>query len=194
MKDIFTLTKEARSVRVFNGERNITEDELCRIVDCARIAPSAGNLQVLRYKLCFDRETVSSLMPMTRWAGYLPEAKLPPAGHEPTAFIVICNDGRKSSVGAFTNVDVGIAAQSINLAAREVGLAVCMIGSFDRVGVKDLLKLDENCEILLMMAIGEPAESPVITELPDDGSIKYYRDSNGGHFVPKRPLEEILIR
>lgn len=192
MKNIFTLTSEARSVRVFNGERSITRDELCRLIDCARVAPSAGNAQVLRYKLCFERETVSELMPLTRWAGYLTDIELPPKGHEPTAFIVICADKSNSS-GAFTMVDVGIAAQSINLAAREAGLATCMIGSFDRLAARQLLSIDGEYELLLMIALGEAQETPVMTDLPQDGSIKYWRDSNGQHFVPKRSLEEILL-
>lgn len=191
--EIYRLTEQARSVRVFNESHEISEEVLRRIVDCARIAPSAGNLQSLKYRLCFEHDEAAAVLALTRWAGYLPDAKLPPAGHAPAAFIVIYHDSSVCQRGAFTAVDVGIAAQTVNLAARAEGLGVCMIGSFDRAGLKRLFGTDDSLIPELIIALGEAQESPELVPVGDDGSIKYYRDGNGGHFVPKRSLEEILL-
>lgn len=191
--DIFGLTYAARSVRVFDEDRCPSEETLRHFADCARVAPSAGNMQVLKYKICADPETVKKIRPLTRWAGYIKDKKLPPDGKEPTAFIVICHDRSIGAVTPFTQMDVGICAQTINLAAREAGFSVCMIGSFERDAVKALLALDECIDPSLIIAVGAPLEEPVICSVGADGSIRYFRDSADLHFVPKRSLEEILL-
>ena len=191
--EIFGLTYAARSVRVFDEDRRAEEETLRYFVDCARVTPSAGNMQLLKYKICCDDDTVKKIRPLTRWAGYIKDKKLPPDGKEPTSFIVICHDKSIGGVTAFTQMDVGIAAQTINLAAREAGFAVCMIGSFEKEPLKELLCLGENTEPSLVIAIGAPLEQPVICSVDENGSIKYFRDSADLHFVPKRSLEEILL-
>lgn len=191
--EIFARTTAARSVRVFDEARCASREQLAHFVDCARVTPSAGNMQVLKYRLCSDADTVKKLRPLTRWAGYIKDKKLPPDGKEPTSFIVICYDKSVGAVTPFTQMDVGIAAQTINLAAREAGFAACMIGSFDKDGVKELFGFGENIEPALIIALGTPAEAPEICSVGEDGSIKYFRDSEDRHFVPKRSLEEILL-
>lgn len=190
--DVYSLVHAARSVRVFDTERKVDLETLEFFVDCARVTPSAGNMQPLKYKICCDEEVVSNLQPLTRWAGYIKDKTLPPEGKCPTSFIVICHDKSVCAETTFTHMDIGIAAQTINLAAREAGLGTCMIGSFDRDAVSALLSLPENCTPMLIVAIGTPAEFPVICSVPEDGSIKYFRDSADLHFVPKRSLKEVL--
>lgn len=191
--EIFSLTYAARSVRVFDEDKRATKELLEHFADCARVTPSAGNMQLLKYKICCDDDTVKAIRPLTRWAGYIKDKKLPPEGKEPTSFIVICHDSSLGAMSAFTQMDVGIAAQTINLAAREAGFAVCMIGSFEKDALKELLGFNETIEPVLVIAIGAPAEDPVICSVGDDGSIKYFRDSADLHFVPKRSLKEILL-
>ena len=90
--------------------------------------------------------------------------------------------------------DVGIAAQTILLAATEKGLGGCMIGNFNRAALKELIQLPENVEPNLVVAIGKPAEKVVLTEAGADGNTRYYRDETGTvHFVPKRALKDILL-
>ena len=190
---ILTLTREARSVRVFGQEKCATVAELRYFVDCARLTPSAANAQILKYKICADKKTVDALFPLTRWAGYIKDRKLPPEGKEPTSYIVICHDKTCGTMTAFGQMDVGIAAQTINLAAREAGFAVCMIGSFDKEALTKLLGFDESIEPVLVIAVGEAAEAPEICHVGDDGSIKYFRDADDKHFVPKRSMEDILL-
>ena len=84
-------------------------------------------------------------------------------------------------------------AQTMLLAAVEMGLGGCMIGNFNAGEVRKTLALPETMAPLLVVAIGEPAETVVLTEVGPDGSVQYYRDENDVHYVPKRSLEDILI-
>lgn len=192
-KEVYSLIESARSVRVYDGDVEIPRETLEYLVDCARITPSAANMQPLKYKICCERDVVEKLQPLTRWAGYIKDRTLPPEGKCPAAFIVICHDETVSQPTAFSHMDIGIAAQSINLASREEGLGTCMIGSFDKDALKALLGIPESCIPMLIIAIGVPLEFPVLCSVDENGSIKYYRDERDKHFVPKRSLEEVLL-
>ncbi len=181
----------ARTCRTFDESRAVTYEELCDMVDCARVTPSSANIQPLSYRLVLEKDERDALMPLTKWAGALPELKLPPQDHYPTAFIVICQDTEKFGDASKFKCDVGICALAIYMRAVEMGLAGCMIGSFDKERTKKVLSLSENTEPLLIIALGKEAEERKIVPLKD-GQTKYYRE-NGVHFVPKRELSDIII-
>jgi len=69
-----------------------------------------------------------------------------------------------------------------------------MIGSIDRAGLRSTLSIPEHFEILLVLALGRPREKVVLEldKTPDE--TPYWRDSDDVHHVPKRPLEELLVR
>ena len=123
----------------------------------------------------------------------LPELHLPFQGEEPPAYIVICHDQHISQETAFSMVDVGAAAQSIALAATEMGMNVCMIGAFSPEKVRDELGLPDHLNAKLILSVGKAAEQFEIVPVPESGSTKYYRNENGVHCVPKRSLEEVLV-
>ena len=79
------------------------------------------------------------------------------------------------------------------LGAAEKGLGGCIIASIDREGLRKALEIPPRYEILLVLALGKPKETVVIETVGDSGDIKYWRDSEGGHHVPKRPLDDIII-
>lgn len=192
--DIKETAYAARSIRSYDVSRPAGKENLEYFVECARFCPSAANLQPLKYRLCYERDEAARLLDLTKWAGYLKDVKLPPEGKGPTDFIVICHDKTVSPATDYTMMDVGIAAQTINLAARERGYGCCMIGSFDKEETAKLLGIPEDLTPILVIAIGTPAEEPVICSLPEDGSIKYFRNDADLHFVPKRSMEEVLIK
>ena len=68
-----------------------------------------------------------------------------------------------------------------------------MIGNFNAGSVHDVLKLDENIKPLLIVAFGKPDEEIILTDVVD-GKTGYYRDENDRHYVPKRAVEDIIIR
>ena len=89
-------------------------------------------------------------------------------------------------------VDHGIAAQSMVLGAMERGIGGCMIGSIDRPKLRAALEIPERYDILLIVALGKPAETVVLEDVGSDGDVKYYRDDQDVHHVPKRTLEELI--
>ncbi len=188
------LVKKNRSYRGYDESRRVTEEELREMVDCARLTASSVNMQPLKYYLAWEKEEVDRIQSLTAWARGLPEMTLPHEGMRPTAFMVICQDRKLQDSLARFQKDVGIAAQTILLAAVEMGLGGCMIGNFGADSVRQELGLSEDLAPLLIVAIGKPAEKIVLTEVGEGESVAYYRDENDVHYVPKRRLEDIIIR
>ena len=89
---IYDLVLKSRSYRSFSSDYKVTEEQLRALAECARNCPSAVNKQYLRYRLCCTPADMAKVLPLTKWAGLLPDWQLPPAGHEPPAAIVICHD------------------------------------------------------------------------------------------------------
>ena len=121
---------------------------------------------------------------MRSWSG-------PAEGERPSAYIVILGD---TEISKSSGCDHGIAAQSIMLGATERGLGGCMIGSIKRDALRETLEIPERYEIQLVLALGKPAETVVLEDVGPDGDIKYYRDDEDVHHVPKRPLDELILR
>ena len=187
------LVEKSRSYRGFRKDRKVTKEELLALAECARLCPSTGNIQPLKYYLAWEAEEVAEIQSLSRWAKGLPEVSLPHPGMEPTAFIVICQDTRIDPVPGKFQRDVGIAAQTILLAAAERGLGGCMIGSFSAGDLKKRLRLPDWIVPMLLVAIGEPAETVILTQVGEDGCTGYYRDEKDNHYVPKRRLEEVVL-
>ena len=187
------LVKQARSHRGFRQDRKVTRQELEHLVECARFTPAARNDQVLKYYLAEKPETVAAIQPLTKWAGALAELHLPRKGAEPVAYIVICLDGSLAENSAPYQRDVGIVAQTMLLAAAEMGLNGCMIGSFAAGELREKLGLPETIKPQLLLALGEGTDRIVITDVGEDGSTTYFRDAEDTHYVPKRTLEQLIL-
>lgn len=187
------LVKQARSHRGFRQDRKVTRQELEHLVECARFTPAARNDQVLKYYLAEKPETVAAIQPLTKWAGALAELHLPRKGGEPVAYIAICLDGSLAENPAPYQRDVGIVAQTMLLAAAEMGLNGCMIGSFAAGELREKLGLPETIKPQLLLALGEGTDRIVITDVGEDGSTTYYRDAEDTHYVPKRTLEQLIL-
>ena len=184
------LILQNRSYRRFRENVPIEHETLRELVDLARLSPSAANLQPLKYVLSCDPETNARIFPHLAWAGYLTEWPGPAEGERPAAYIIILGDSQIiQSVGC----DHGIAAQSILLGAAERGLGGCMIGSIQREALRAALKIPKRYTILLVIALGQPAETSVIEPVGDGGDIKYWRDGADVHHVPKRTLDELIL-
>jgi len=180
-----------RSYRRFHQDVPVDIETLRTLVNLARLSASGSNLQPLKYILSCEPETNVRIFPHTRWAGYLKDWPGPAEGERPAAYIVILGDTQiRKSFGC----DRGIAAQSIMLGATERGLGGCIIGSIDRDGLRQALDIPDRCEILLVLALGKPKETVVLEEVGPDGDVRYYRDAEGVHHVPKRSLGELILR
>lgn len=186
------LVKQNRSYRSFDGSFEITRETLLDLVDCARFTPSSINMQPFQYFLSYKPETNDIIYPLTAWARLLPGFEGPAEGHRPTAYIIVCTD---TTIGPETRfrTDVGIVSQTIMLAAAEKGFGGCMIGNYNPKKVSEALNLPENLIPSLILALGKPDETIIMTELEKGGNARYYRDENGQHYVPKRKLEDITF-
>jgi len=187
---ILDLIQKNRSYRRFEQRYALEESTLKELVELARLCPSAGNLQPLKYYLSWQPEKNAAIFGNLAWARYLTGWNGPAEGERPSGYIVILGDTR---ISKNFGCDHGITAQSILLGAVEKGLGGCMIGSINQQGLRERLQIGQHLEILLVVALGKPIETVVLDEVGPDGNIRYWREPNQVHHVPKRPLHEILI-
>jgi nitroreductase len=187
---IVDLVKANRSCRRFDENHPITIANLLDLIELARLSPSAANLQPLKYILSCDSDTNARIFECLTWAYYLKEWPGPSPGERPGAYIVILHDTRISKT---LDCDHGIAAQNILLGARESGLAGCMLAAVKRPRLRSLLKIPTAMKIKLVLAIGKPKETIVIDTVNEEGDIRYWRDDNQVHHVPKRSLKDIVL-
>lgn len=188
------LICQNRSYRRFDQSHPIDSATLRDLVDMARLTASGMNLQPLKYILCNDPDTNATIFNHLAWAKYLADWGGPREGERPVAYIIVLGDSTiRPHVNTSASTDMGIAAQSILLGAVEKGLGGCIIASINRDKLRADLKIDDRYEILLVLALGKPAETVVIDPVGADGSIKYWRDENDVHHVPKRTLDEIIV-
>jgi nitroreductase len=188
--DFQDMVRKSRSYRRFDAGHAIAGETLRGLIGLARISPSAANRQPLKFVLSSSPRWNATIFEHISWAGYLPEWGGPQPAERPTAYIVILVD---KTVSQAADVDVGIAAQTILLGAVEKGLGGCMFGAVKRGELAKALGLQDNLAIALVIALGKPVERVVLEDLPEGGSIKYYREADGTHHVPKRKLEELVV-
>jgi len=187
---IADLVRKNRSCRRFYQNHAVENETLMDLVNLARLSASAANLQPLRYILSSTPQHNERIFACLAWAGYLKDWPGPKEGERPSAYIIVLGDTTKAKD---FDCDHGIAAQSILLGAREAGLAGCMIASINREKLREVFDISEDLKILLVIALGKPKEQVVIEEVGSDGSIRYWRDEQGVHHVPKRTLADIIV-
>ena len=186
------LVEKSRSYRAFKPDTEIEESVLVELVDNARKCPAAMNAQPLKYKIVTDKAERGALLSICRFATKL-GIKLPPEGHEPMAYVVICHDESVAPEKPIFLYDVGIVTQTIMLGAAERGLGGCIIGSASEDDMKRVLALPEGIVPKLILALGVPDEKVVLVDAKE-GDTSYYRDENGTHYAPKRTVDEIIIK
>ncbi len=187
------IVRKNRSYRGYDESRKIAREELVELVDLARLTPSAMNGQPFSYYVACEKEQLDIIQPLTKWAAALPQMTLPHEGKCPTGFIVICQNMEVSENLQQYRTDLGIVAQTMCLGATAKGLGCCMIGNFNGKILQAALGLSEQFFPLLVIGIGKPDEEIVIKEIDKGEPVKYYRDENDVHYVPKRKLKDILL-
>lgn len=185
--EVYDIVLKRRSVRRFK-QKPIPMDTLKKLVNAARVAPSAANLQPLKYIIINKKNLVKEVFTTLKWAAYIAPKGNPPEGQRPVAYTVVLADTKISKKGY--EIDVGTAVENIVLVACDKGIGTCLIASIDKKRLRNLLSIPLHLEIVLVIALGLPNEYPVMEEMTD--TIKYWRDKSGVHHVPKRRLEDIL--
>ncbi len=183
------LMKKCRSYRRFQNDVKIPEEKLKGIVEAARYAPSACNFQRLRYVIVTEGEIADGIFETLSFANYLKKEWPGPTPNErPVAYIVIMTDQDFDTLLA---IDAGLVAQSMVLAAASEGYGACIFRGFNRDRLTEVMNKDGYTPELVI-ALGVPSEQVKIVDVKD-GNIKYYRDENSVHYVPKRSLEDLII-
>lgn len=187
--------KRCRTYRKFDSQTQITDHELRKLIEINRFTPSPRNKQALKFVSYNVFEKDDLIFEHLRWAGALPNWQGPTKMQQPVAYILILADNELSPnhKADFLDMAVGIAAQTTMLLAADMGYGGTMIAAFHHKNIHEILKLDSHLQIKLILAIGKPAEKVVVRDMQND-NFAYWRDDNQNHYVPKRTLNEILVK
>jgi len=142
--EVFESIEKRRSIRNYEPTA-VPKEKLEKILEAARLAPSASNFQPRHFIVVTDaerREALSTGM----FAGFLKKAPV---------LIVACGDDKKAP--KWYAIDVAIAVENMVLAATGEGLGTCWIGSFDENKVRNVLKIPENLRVIVLLAVGYPS-------------------------------------
>ncbi len=183
-----TLLKR-RTIRKFSQEK-LNANDLNQLLEYARLAAYPANLQPLKFAVITDDKMLENIFPLTKWAAYLPETGTPTETERPVAYIAVFGD---KEIKTSFEVEAGAAITSMMLGAFDKGIASCWLGAIDRPNLMDIFALNkEKFDLLYLLALGYPAQESNISEMKD--SVKYFETSDGKILVPKRSLEEIIIK
>lgn len=186
--ELLDAIKKRRSVRRFK-QKVVEESLLEQLIDSARFAPSAGNMQRLRYVIVRKPELVEQIFKQTAWAAFVQPRRNPELGKSaPLVFIAVTAPLESPEMVV---ADAGAAIQNIQLRAIELGLGCCWIGSFKKEETGKILGISSDMKILYLLAVGYPDETPVWEDIDKGDSTKYYLDENDCLHVPKYTVESI---
>jgi nitroreductase len=133
-------------------EKAIEQEKLDSILEAARLAPSAKNLQDWRFVVVTDKEIKRRVAEATNRPDVFAGAGAIIAACSNSDYVMRCGQ----AVGP---IDVAIALEHICLHATELGLGTCWIGSFDPEKVRLTLGIPADIEIIELMTVGYPADS-----------------------------------
>lgn len=180
-----------RTYRRFYEEVKISEETLEELIELTRLTSTGRNVQALRYILSNEEQKNEKIFKNLYWAGYFKDWDGPKDGEKPSAYIVMLLD---TALAKNCFWDHGLAAQSILLGAVEQGLGGCQFGSIDKENLRKDLDIDSQYEIMMVLALGKPKEVIVMDEMGPEGDFKYWRDEENLHHVPKRALEDLILK
>jgi nitroreductase len=169
--DVLEAIKERRSIRAYTDEE-VSEEDVERLIEAARWAPSAGNIQPWAFVVVKDVETKRKLSDAALNQTFIQEAPV---------VIVVCADLTRSSSGygsrgvhLYSIQDTAAATENILLAAQELGLATCWVGAFRENEVAKAVKAPRNLRPVAMVAVGYPAERPATPQKRSVNEIVHY--------------------
>jgi len=155
--ELLEAIKGRRSIRAFSGGE-VSEEQLATLIDAARWAPSAGNLQPWEFISVRSPETKAKLARAAGGQSFVAEASV---------VVVVCADLRQAAAGygergasLYCIQDTAAATQNILLTAHAMGLGACWVGAFDEEAVRAVLKIPRPYRPVALIPIGPPAQRP----------------------------------
>lgn len=188
--DLEEIIFKRRTIRRFKQDP-LSLDLIKKLIDFARVAPMARNIQALEFIIVHNSKIREKLFPLVNWARSLPEdQRTPEKGREPTGFIIILiNTNIKN---AYIDFDVGAAVENILLGAVNYGIGCCWMGSINRKKIRKLLDIPDYLIIKHVISLGYPDEESVMEPYTD--SFNYWKDNDGKMHVPKRALDDVIFK
>ncbi|MFX0020828.1 MAG: nitroreductase family protein [Candidatus Hermodarchaeota archaeon] len=188
--DFEDIVYKRRTIRRFKQEP-IDLKILKKLIDLARVAPMARNIQALEFIIIQNSDIREKIFTLVNWAASLPpDQRTPEKGREPTAYIVVLlNTNIKSS---YVDFDVGAAVENILLGAVNYGIGSCWMGSIKKIKIRKLLEIPDYYEIKHVISLGYSDEESIIETYQD--SFNYWKTSDGQIHVPKRTLDDIIFK
>jgi len=169
--DVLEAIKNRRSIRAFTGDK-VPDEKVKRLIDAARWAPSAGNIQPWEFVVVRDPVTKRRLSAAALDQRFIEEASV---------VIVVCADENRSGwgygrrgVGLYCLQDTAAATQNMLLAACALGLGACWIGAFREEEVETTLKTPKAVRPVAIVSIGHPAEKPRAPQKRSIGEMTHY--------------------
>jgi len=162
--DILEIIKNRRSVRSYKNEI-IKEDELERILEAARWAPSAINKQPWQFIVIKDKNILNQLGGQF-FSKHLKEAAV---------VIVVLTDEPDNK---WATIDCSLASENLMLEASSLGIGSCFVGSFKEKKLRNLLNIPNECKIIGLITLGYPKEdqkAPLKKDLKDIISVNKYQ-------------------
>lgn len=184
---LYRTILKRRTVRLFKKER-ISFNTIKKIIDAARLAPSAANLQFLEYLIVDKKDLKEKIFSATKWGGYVYPHRVPSSDKRPYLYIAVLINKKKSRKPDLR--DVGAAVQNILLSLACFGLAGCWIASINKRSLRSILGVPDKYKIDSVVACGAPLEAPILEE--SYYTVRYWLDKDDQLHVPKRPLKEIM--
>jgi len=167
--DVFEAIKVRRSIRRYKKGAEIPEEHLQRILEAARLAPSAANRQPWRFIVVKDPEVKRRLAEACRGQMFIADASV---------VVVALGD---PSVSRWYLQDPMIAVEHMVLEATELGYGTCWIGAFDEEAVKRVLDIPAGLKVVCALPIGVPDESPTARSRKPLDEI-FYLDKYGNKY------------
>ncbi len=179
--DVFDAIKTRRSVRRFS-DKPVDDSDIKTILDSVRHSPSWANMQCWRFVVVRDekiKQTISelsSIESLLKPMGYKANPAKKGITEAPVVIIACADPSRSGSVWnqPYYMTDLGIAAQTLMLAVRGLGMGTVFVGIFDEDGLRKLLGIPDNIRVVGIFPIGYPREEK--KEMP-----------------PRKPLDEIVF-
>ena len=166
--DVYEAIRKRKSVRRYR-DKEVEQEKLMRILEAARLAPSAANKQEWRFVVVKDKEKRKQLSEAAKRQRFVAEAPV----------VIACcaeTDFHEMTCGQLCYpIDVAIAIDHMTLAAVEEGLGTCWIGAFYEDKVKDILNIPDQICVVELLTLGHPTDDSIKqkSRLPLEKIVKW---------------------
>lgn len=147
---LMDIIKTRKSVRSYSDVKDLTTADLSKILEAARLAPSAKNIQEWKYIVIRDKNIIKELVPACKDQKFISGASVVVVGcSDQTDYVMTCGQN------AYT-VDLAISMEHMALMAAELGIGSCWIGAFYEDRVKELLNIPNKVRVVSLLTLGYP--------------------------------------